>query len=146
MTLEHARGDMVAELRGAAAAAEDLATVPGRVRPRRLWSCTEKRALVDLASAAGSSVTEVAEAFGVAPSQLYAWRKQMAGGELDADQAMATFARIDVSDLPEVERPVADCSDPAGRIVVAFPNGTRLRIDGTVDPTALRIVLAELTR
>ncbi|ESZ19318.1 transposase [Mesorhizobium sp. L2C084A000] len=34
--------------------------------------------MVDLASAAGSSVTEVAEAFGVAPSQLYAWRKQMA--------------------------------------------------------------------
>ncbi|MER8615094.1 transposase [Mesorhizobium sp. M1216] len=146
MTLEHARGDMVAELRGAAAAAEDLATVPGRVRQRRLWSCTEKRALVDLASATGSSVTEVAEAFGVAPSQLYAWRKQMAGGELDADQAMATFARIDVSDLPGVERPVPDCPDPAGRIVVAFPSGTLLRIDGIVDPTALRIVLAELTR
>ncbi|BCH12565.1 hypothetical protein MesoLj131c_68230 (plasmid) [Mesorhizobium sp. 131-3-5] len=120
--------------------------MPGRARQRRLWSCAEKRALVDLASAAGSSVTEVAQAFGVAPSQLYTWRKQMAGGELDTDQAMATFARIDVSDLPEVERPVADCPDPAGRIVVAFPNGARLRIDGTVDPTALRIVLAELTR
>ncbi|MCV3211856.1 transposase [Mesorhizobium sp. YC-39] len=135
---------MVAEISGGAPA-EDCAAVPGRVRQRRLWSCTEKRALVDLASAAGSSVTEVAEAFGVAPSQLYAWRKQMAGGELEADRAMA-FARIEVNDLPEVERPVADCPDPAGRIVVAFPNGARLRIDGTVDPTALRIVLAELTR
>ncbi|MER8646411.1 transposase [Mesorhizobium sp. M1252] len=102
--------------------------------------------MVDLASAAGSSVIEVAEAFGVAPSQLYAWRKQMAGGEIEADRAVATFARIEVNDLPEVERPVADCPDPAGRIVVAFPNGARLRIDGTVDPTALRIVLAELTR
>ncbi|MER8950131.1 transposase [Mesorhizobium sp. M0809] len=81
--------------------------------------------MVDLASAAGSPVTEVAEAFGVAPSQLYAWRKQMAGGELDADQRMATFARIDVSDLPGVERPVADCPDPAGRIVVAFASGPR---------------------
>ncbi|WP_208646592.1 hypothetical protein [Mesorhizobium waimense] len=49
-------------------------------------------------------MTEVAQAFGVAPSQLYASRKQMAGGEPDADQAMATFARIDVSDLPAVER------------------------------------------
>ncbi|QKC73206.1 IS66-like element accessory protein TnpA [Mesorhizobium loti] len=145
MTLEHARGDMVAEISGGAPA-EDCAAMPGRVRQRRLWSCTEKRALVDLASAAGSSVPEVAEAFGVAPSQLYAWRKQMAGGELEADRAMATFARIEVNDLPEVERPVADCPDPAGRIVVAFPNGARLRIDGTIDPTALRIVLAELTR
>ncbi|MER9237119.1 hypothetical protein NKI56_35000 [Mesorhizobium sp. M0622] len=60
----------------------------------------------------------------------------MAGGELDADQAMATLARIDVSDLSEVDRPVSDCPDPAGRIVVAFPSGTRLRIDGIVDPTA----------
>ncbi|RWK58051.1 transposase [Mesorhizobium sp.] len=145
MTLEHAEGDVVAEISGAAPA-EDRATMPGCSRQRRLWSCAEKRALVDLASAAGSSVTEVAEAFGVAPSQLYTWRKQMAGGELDVDQAMATFARVDVSDLAEVERPVADCPDPAGRIVVVFPSGARLRIDGTVDPTALRIVLAELTR
>ncbi|TGT35926.1 transposase [Mesorhizobium sp. M8A.F.Ca.ET.165.01.1.1] len=145
MTLEHAEGDVVAEISGAAAS-EDGAAMPGRARQRRLWSCAEKRALVDLASAAGSSVTEVAQAFGVAASQLYAWRKQMAGGELDVDQAMATFARIEVNDLPEVERPVADCPDPAGRIVVAFPNGARLRIDGTVDPTALRIVLSELTR
>ncbi|MER8608652.1 transposase [Mesorhizobium sp. M1233] len=136
---------MVAEISGGPPA-EDCAAMPGRVRQRRLWSCTEKRAVVDLASAAGSAVTEVAEAFGVAPSQLYAWRKQMAGGELDADRAMANFARIEVNDLPEVERPVADCPDPAGRIVVAFANGTRLRIDGTIDPTALRIVLAELTR
>ncbi|RWK55058.1 transposase [Mesorhizobium sp.] len=145
MTLEHAEGDVVSEISGAAAA-EDGATMPGRARQRRLWSCAEKRALVDLASAAGSSVTEVAQAFGVAPSQLYAWRKQMAGGELDVDQAVATFARIEVSDLSEVERPVADCPAPAGRIVVVFPSGTRLQIDGTVDPTALRIVFAELTR
>ncbi|WP_287304609.1 transposase [Mesorhizobium sp.] len=96
MTLEHAGGDLVAELCGAAPA-EDRATVAGRVRQRRLWSCAEKRALVDLGSAAGSSVTEVAQAFGIAPSQLYAWRKQMAGGELDTDQAMATFARIRLS-------------------------------------------------
>ncbi|CAN7747352.1 IS66-like element accessory protein TnpA [Mesorhizobium sp. LjNodule214] len=145
MTLEHASGDTVTELSGAAAA-EDLKTAPGRVRQRRLWSCTEKRALVDLASAAGSSVTEVAQAFGVAPSQLYTWRKQMAGGELNVDQAMATFTRIEVNDLSEVERAVADCPGPAGRIVVAFANGARLRIDGTVDPAALRIVLAELSR
>jgi transposase len=145
MTLEHARGDLVAELSGIAPA-EDRAAMPGRARQRRLWSCAEKRALVDLASAAGSSVTEVAQAFGVAPSQLYAWRKQMAGGELDVDQAVATFARIEVNDLSEVERAVSDCPAPAGRIVVVFPNGARLRIDGTVDPTALGIVLAELTR
>ncbi|MET3524706.1 hypothetical protein [Mesorhizobium abyssinicae] len=53
----------------------------------------------------------------------------MAGGELDVDQAMATFARVDVDDLREVERPVSDCPHPADRIVVAFANGARLRID-----------------
>ncbi|WP_206532219.1 hypothetical protein [Mesorhizobium sp. M6A.T.Ce.TU.002.03.1.1] len=66
-------------------------------------------------------------------------RRQMAGGEFDADQAMAAFARIDLSDLPEVERRVAVCPDPAGKIVVAFPSGTRLRF-AIVDPKALRIV------
>ncbi|MDX8469755.1 hypothetical protein RFM26_29100 [Mesorhizobium sp. VK23B] len=57
--------------------------------------------------------------------------KQMAGGELDVDRAVATFARIEVNDLPEVERPAVDCPNPAGRIVVAFANGGRLRIDGS---------------
>lgn len=79
MTLEHAEGDVVAEISGAAAA-EDGATMPGRARQRRLWSCAEKRALVDLASAAGSSVTEVAQAFGVAPSQLYCSSENLHGG------------------------------------------------------------------
>ncbi|WP_245452127.1 transposase [Mesorhizobium waimense] len=61
--------------------------------------------MVDLASAAGSSVTEVAQAFGIAPSQLYAWCKQMAGGEPDANQAIATFARIDVAICPRSNAP-----------------------------------------
>ncbi|WP_292332205.1 hypothetical protein [Mesorhizobium sp.] len=59
---------------------------------------------------------------------------------------MATFPRLDVSDLPGVERPVANGPDLAGRIVMVFPSGTRLPIDGIVDPTALRIILTELTR
>ncbi|MER9826670.1 transposase [Mesorhizobium sp. M0115] len=144
MTLENAGDDLVAEFSGATAA-EDRATMPGRSRQRRLWSCDEKRALVDLASAAGSSVTEVAQAFGVTPSHLYAWRKQMAGGEIAADQAMATFARMEVNGLPSIERPVAECPDPTGRIVVAFPSGA-IEDRRTVDPTALHIVLMELTR
>ncbi|MES0064087.1 hypothetical protein [Mesorhizobium sp. M0041] len=63
--------------------------------------------MVDLASAAGSSVTD-SQAFDVAPSQLYAWHKQIAGGDLDAVFAMVTFARIEVNDLPGVERHVAE--------------------------------------
>ncbi|MER8734580.1 hypothetical protein NKH28_33255 [Mesorhizobium sp. M1227] len=42
---------------------------------------------------------------GVAPSQLYAWRKQMAGHEIEADRAVATFARIEVNDLPRLSVP-----------------------------------------
>ncbi|MER9645268.1 hypothetical protein NKI99_32845 [Mesorhizobium sp. M0239] len=49
-------------------------------------------------------MTEVA-AFDIAPSQLYAWRKQMAGAGLDADQAMATFARIAVTICPRSSVP-----------------------------------------
>ncbi|MDX8443042.1 IS66 family insertion sequence element accessory protein TnpB, partial [Mesorhizobium sp. VK3E] len=87
MTLEHAKGDVVAEISGAAAG-EDLTTGPRRVR-RRLGSCAEKRALVDLASAAGSSVTEVAQAFGLAPSQLYGKRCAEAPFPKSPDACMA---------------------------------------------------------
>lgn len=108
-------------------------------RRRRLWSNGEKRALVDLAGQCGASVSEVAAAFGVPASQLYGWRRQIAAGELGGDAAPA-FARVEVSE------PVPEGQCATGRIVVAFPSGVEVRIDGSVDPTALAVVLAELDR
>lgn len=116
------------------------ASSEGSRRPRRSWTPAEKQALVEMAAEAGSSVTEVAAAFGLAPAQIYAWRKQLANGELDTQETAAAFARVEI-EASEEPTPAAD-----GRIVVLFPSGTRMHIDGTVDPLVLGTVLDALAR
>ncbi|RWA88284.1 MAG: IS66 family insertion sequence element accessory protein TnpB [Mesorhizobium sp.] len=65
-------------------------------------------------------------------------------GALAPNRAMATVASIDVRVCSEVERACRRGPDPAGKIVVAFQSGAR--INGRVDPTTLRLILAELTK
>jgi transposase len=98
-------------------------------RTCRRWSVDEKRAAVALTMEAGASVSEVAEALDVAPSQLSAWRRQMSDGDLDAGDVPAAFAKVEVPPGPE--------QSDAGKIIVSFPSGVRMRIEGSVDRSVM---------
>ena len=86
----------------------------GRGRRRR-WSDAEVRALIDLANQPGSSVREVAKAFGVSASRLYGRRRQLAAeGLVDAGEAPLVFAQVEVRE-PLAQRDlttgsVSDCA------------------------------------
>ncbi len=54
------------------------------VQRRRRWSPAEKMAMVEETYAPGASVSFVARRHGVAPSQLFAWRRLAAEGALTA--------------------------------------------------------------
>lgn len=54
------------------------------VQRRRRWSPAEKMAMVEETYAPGASVSLVARRHGVAPSQLFAWRRLAAEGALTA--------------------------------------------------------------
>ncbi len=107
-------------------------------RTRRRWSVSEKRAAVALTMEPGASVSEVAAAFEVAPSQLSAWRRQMSDDDLGAAEVAATFAKVEVSSAPE--------QATSGKMVIAFPSGVRMRIEGSVDPLVLAVVLEAAAR
>jgi len=62
----------------------EILTSPER---RRRWSATEKLAMVAETSEPGMSVSLVARRHGVAPSQLFAWRRLANQGALTATQA-----------------------------------------------------------
>lgn len=109
---------------------------------RRRWTTAEKRMLVETAAEPGSSVAEVADCFGVAASQIYAWRKQMQDGELD-DGNGASFARVELGAARPILRVPSSVVEP-GKIVIAFGCGTRVRIDGAADPVTLGVVLDRL--
>ncbi len=122
-------------------AGNDISAMDAGVgRQRRIWSTPEKLAMVEMADQQGSSVAEVAEAFGVAPSQIYSWRKRLASGEFDGDESEAVFARVAVDEQSD-----AAASLP-GKIVIVFPSGARMRVEGMVDPASLGMVLNALAR
>ena len=57
--------------------------LPGRERRRR-WSASEKLSMVSETHEAGATVSVVARRHGVAPNQLFTWRRLAAQGALTA--------------------------------------------------------------
>ena len=83
------------------------------VQRRRRWSAAEKLRLVEEAMQPGSSVSIVARQAGVAPSQLFGWRKRMLEGGQAAIQADEDV--VGASRLRELEKRVRDLERLLGR-------------------------------
>src|SRR5512139_28602 len=67
------------------------------VQRRRRWTAAEKVRLVEEASQPGMSVSFVARRAGIAPSQLFAWKRRMAeGGQaaVAADEDVVGASRV----------------------------------------------------
>ena len=63
------------------------AEVLGGVQRRRRWTPEEKLRMVEETFLSGNSVSSVARIHGVAPNQLFGWRRQAASGALTATRA-----------------------------------------------------------
>ena len=79
------------------------------VQRRRRWSVDEKLRLVEESNRPGMSVSYVARMHGIAPSQLFHWRRRMAEGSREAVRAddevvSATEARELKRRIRELER------------------------------------------
>jgi transposase len=103
------------------------------VERRRRWRSTEKQQLVAATLEAGASVSSVARAAGIHPSQLYGWRRQLRA------QAQIDFAPVQIASGPAPGGLAAP-----GAIEIEFATGTRMRITGAVDPAMLTAAVAAL--
>jgi transposase len=103
------------------------------VQRRRRWSSEEKEQLVAASLEVGASVSAVARAAGIHPSQLYGWRRQL------RVQRQLGFApvRIAAEALP------AGLAG-TGAIEIEFASGARLRITGSVDAAMVTAAVAAL--
>ncbi|MEQ8653065.1 MAG: transposase [Kiloniellales bacterium] len=106
--------------------------VLGRERRRR-WSIEEKRGIVAEASQPGVSASWVARRYGIAPSQLFAWRKQF------REEAEASFLPVVVE---EDERQTVT----EGRIEVTLAQGRRLSAPSNIEPEQLGRLLRVVVR
>lgn len=147
MTLDHFEGDGTTDSDFAVPSVQctDEEGGLGRSGPRRRRSQAEKRALVEMAMQPGTSVSEVAECFGIKASQIYGWRRQLLAGELSEPDMAPAFVRVE---LAADSQPPSVTAGYAGNsaIVIAFPSGVQMRVDGAADPATLVLVLETLNR
>jgi transposase len=106
-------------------------TIISGVERRRVWTEEQKRAQVAAASEPGASVAEIARRADQRPSQLYRWRRDLAG------PVPLGFAAVTVSSEPE---PVAGCA------VVLEVGGAVVRIAANAPPALVAAVVRSLRR
>jgi transposase len=127
--------------------------VPASPEPggkHRMRSKLERRQVVEETMKPGApSVAVIARAHGVNANQVFNWRKLYLAGRLN-DKVQATEllpVRISENSNPEyvgVERPIL-ASVVSGAIHIELGR-TRIRVEGSVDPENLRMVLEQLGR
>jgi transposase len=105
----------------------------------------EKRDIVEETLVAGASVARVARRHGVNANQVFYWRKLFREGRLGISMNPQLLP-VKVA-AERTTQPVKndDRSLSSGTMEIAFPKGT-LRIAGSVDVVALRVVLESLAR
>lgn len=131
------------------------------VARRRQWAPEEKAALLGEIEAAGGRVSVVADRHGISKSLLYNWRsasKAVALGLRGVAPGSAGFIQLGVVTDRSCEGPALRLAagaaylrgvapalaERAGAMEIDLPDGVRVRVDGTVDETALRRVLSAL--
>jgi transposase len=137
------------------------ATVASKREKRQLRSLAEKRRIVEETLVPGASVASVARTHGVNANQVFAWRRLHFAGKLiekrsrgiaptaarllpvtvsDAGQQLGTI----VADATRISSP-ARCAISSGSIHIQFPKA-QVRVEGSADASALRVVLECLLR
>jgi transposase len=120
-----------------------------------------KRKIAEETLAPGASVARIARAHAVNASQMFAWRRQYRQGLLEAgNRVTAGLLAVHVADPEPLgsaqgkrrrraaeagrrPRNAATHRTPCGTIQIELPKG-RLRLTGSVDAEALRVVLEAL--
>ena len=126
------------------------------VERRRHWRTEDKLRIVAEAERPGARFTEVARRYEVSRGLLWQWRDQVRRGMLVAEPT-SMFVPVQVTadlparvpDAPSAAAPVsipgkAKCSAGDGRIEIALPDGTVVRVGEGIGSAALRRVLAAL--
>ncbi len=119
----------------------ELITVEEPKTKRRFRSKQERRQIVEESLRPGASVAVIARRHGVNANQVFNWRKLYKQGLLNTQSTPAQLMPVRIAEIiPEDDRsPVAH----RGAIHIELGKA-RVRLEGSVDPASLRLVLEHL--
>ncbi len=83
------------------------------VERRRRWSLEEKKQIIEETYLEGQSVSQVARRYGITPSQLFAWRRQMEEGALQGIQSGEEL--VPKSQVKEMEKRIRELERMLGK-------------------------------
>ena len=112
---------------------------------RQRRSIAEKRRMVEETLVPGASVARVARAHGVNANQVFGWRRLYLAGRLGEQKAGIQLLPVQVSEsksAPVVVEPrVTDFSPPQPGTIHIELRQAQVRIEGSADPTLVRVLL-----
>ena len=124
-----------------------IEVITGPVRRRR-WTTDEKARILIESLAPGARISDVARRHNLNRGLLQAWRRQAMGAK-PLNEPAAAFVPIccsdDVASAPAALPTPQEPSAPPGVIEIELGRA-RVRVQGTVDADALRLVLGHLGR
>ena len=114
------------------------------VQRRRRWSRDEKLRIVTESAQAGRTASQVARDHGIAPGQLFIWRRQFLSEAIASGIGGDGFVPVAIANEPSA----AACSGSAGagerEIEIRLPNGIVIGVGKAVEVEPLRRVLTAL--
>src|SRR5580658_3263987 len=121
---------------------------PGR--KRRMRSKLERRQVVDeTMRPEAPSVAVIARAHGVNANQVFNWRRLYQTGRLDEKPSVTQLLPVRISNDSRGESPTVKERSVAGAASGAIHielGRVRIRVEGSVDPKTLRLILEQLGR
>jgi transposase len=103
---------------------------------RRRWTLEEKQRIVAESFRAPRMTSATARRHGLSPSQLFTWRRRVREGKLVADAAGSVFAPAIIAS----ER-MTPADLRTGLMEIELRGGRRVRVDASVDVSALKRVI-----
>ena len=118
-------------------------------RVRRWRSVAEKRQIVQLTMESGSSVAEVARAYGLNANQVFKWRRAFERGELIESYSTSALLPVTVSTPSQSESAVVEqrgetAGSSAGAIHIELPGRAMISVESGADGSLVRAVLESL--
>lgn len=125
--------------------------VGGGSRPRRRWTVSEKRRIVEDTLSSTRSLASLARQHGVNANQLFSWRKQYHAGQLCEDQFAEPARSVQLlpvsvaDDEPlAVEQEQIKTLAPRLTMNIEIPGRALVSVEGAIDATFIRAVLEGL--
>ncbi len=112
------------------------------VQRRRRWSREEKLRIAAESGRPGRTASQVARDHGIAPGQLFIWRRQLLAGAIASGVADDAFVPVTIANEPATEAssgPAASRDERA--IEIRLPNGIAIVVSNAVKVEPLRDAL-----